>query len=200
MNDFYTRFYKELAGLDQVITGGETIRTFIRVLGLRDSALYNSLSVIPINIVEEMETMVKSYIEFENAKEGRKATQKETKKEVQEEKRPDQRPPKAGLDDHKCHPIIMRPKREVYETITPLTQEISVILAEMERKDLATPPAPRKRDAPMGNDLNKYCRYDRCKGHNTDDCKILKNDIENLIEKGFLKNFVVRREYRRNPR
>lgn len=87
MNDFYTRFYKELAGLE-VITGGETIFTFIRVLGLRDSALYNSLSVIPINIVEEMETMVKSYIEFENAKEGRKATHKETKKRYKKRRDP----------------------------------------------------------------------------------------------------------------
>lgn len=54
--------------------------------------------------------------------------------------------------------------------------------------------APQKNGAPMGFDLDQYCWYHRCKGHITDDCKILKRDIVILIQKGFLKNFVVRRE------
>lgn len=33
LEDFYTRFNKEIVGIDLVITGGETIRAFIRALG-----------------------------------------------------------------------------------------------------------------------------------------------------------------------
>lgn len=52
--------------------------------------------------------------------------------------------------------LVSLPNRKVYETFTPLTQEISVALAEMERKNLATPPTPRKSDTTMGSDLNQY--------------------------------------------
>lgn len=42
LGDFYNRFNKELAEIDQVITGGETIHAFVRALGPRGSALYDS--------------------------------------------------------------------------------------------------------------------------------------------------------------
>lgn len=48
------RFNKELAEIDQVIIGGETIRAFVRALGPKGFALYDSLSVILVNIVEEI--------------------------------------------------------------------------------------------------------------------------------------------------
>lgn len=80
LGDFYTRFNKELVGIDQVITDNETIRAFVRALGPTCSALYDSLSVIPVNTMEEMAARVNSYIDLEIAKEGRK-TYKEMKKE-----------------------------------------------------------------------------------------------------------------------
>lgn len=77
---------------------------------------------------------------------------------------------------------------------------ISIILAEMKRKYLVTPPAPRKNSALMGMELDKYCQYHYCNGHNTDGDKILKRDIENMIQKGFLKDFVAWREESRSLR
>lgn len=70
--DFYTGFNKKLTGIDQVITGAEMIRTIVRVLGLRGFALYDSMSVIPANTIEEMAIRVKSYINLEITEEGRK--------------------------------------------------------------------------------------------------------------------------------
>lgn len=52
----------------------------------------------------------------------------------------------------------------------------------------------------MGSDLDQYCLYHRCKGHNTDEFKILKRDIEDLIQKRVLKNFVARKERSGSPR
>lgn len=54
-------------------------------------------------------------------------------------------------------------------------------------------------DTPMGTDMNQYHRYHRCKGHSTNDCKIIKRDIKNLIQKGLLKSFVARRELSKSP-
>lgn len=98
LDDFYNRFNKELAEIGQFITVGKTIHAFVRALLPRVSALYDSLNVIMVKTVEEMAAWVKSYIDMEIAKEGRK-THKETKKEIQERKRPEQRSPKAGHDD-----------------------------------------------------------------------------------------------------
>lgn len=94
LGDFDTKFNKELTGIDQVITGDETIRAFLRALGLRVSALYDNLSVIPVITVEEMAVMVKSSIDLEITKEGRKMTHKETEKVVQVGKKIEKHPSK----------------------------------------------------------------------------------------------------------
>lgn len=129
MGNFSTRFNKELIGIDQVITGGGTIRTFVRAIGPKGSTGYDNVSVIPVNTVEEMVTSVKFYIDLEITKEGRKTANKETKKGTQKGKMPDQRPPKAEYDDQKCRPRIPRLNREVHGFFRPLTQEIPVGLA-----------------------------------------------------------------------
>lgn len=85
--------------------GGETICAFVRALGPRGFDLYNNLSVISVNNVEEMTATVKSYNSLEISKEGRK-THKEMKKKVDEEKRHEQRLPKVGHNDQKRHPVL----------------------------------------------------------------------------------------------
>lgn len=52
--------------------GGETIHAFVRALGPRGSSLYDKLTVISVNTVEEMTTRVKSYNDLENTKESGK--------------------------------------------------------------------------------------------------------------------------------
>lgn len=76
------RFNKELAEIDQVIIGGETIRAFVRALGPKGFALYDSLSVILVNIVEEIAVQGKPYNNLKIINKGRKLP-KEAKKEYQ---------------------------------------------------------------------------------------------------------------------
>ena len=51
------------------------------------------------------------------------------------------------------------------------------------------------RGDPNKRNRNKYCRFHRDHGHNTDECYDLKQQIENLIRQGKLKNFLGR-EYK----
>ncbi|GAA0166408.1 hypothetical protein LIER_21565 [Lithospermum erythrorhizon] len=50
----------------------------------------------------------------------------------------------------------------------------------------------RMRRAPDRRDKNCYCEYHREHGHDTNECRIFKSEIEKLIKKGYLKEFVDR--------
>ncbi|GAV71942.1 hypothetical protein CFOL_v3_15431, partial [Cephalotus follicularis] len=52
---------------------------------------------------------------------------------------------------------------------------------------------PEKMKAPAENrSVEKYCRYHRDHGHDTEECRQLKNQIEDLIRKGHLRKYVDR--------
>ena len=49
---------------------------------------------------------------------------------------------------------------------------------------------PRRVDRPMGKNQEEYCIYHRTRGHSTDHCKELKNQIEMIIQEGHLQRYV----------
>ncbi|GAV73298.1 hypothetical protein CFOL_v3_16784, partial [Cephalotus follicularis] len=52
---------------------------------------------------------------------------------------------------------------------------------------------PEKMRAPAENkSMEKYCRYHRDHGHDTEECRQLKNQIEDLIRKGHLRKYIDR--------
>ncbi|GAA0171140.1 hypothetical protein LIER_25245 [Lithospermum erythrorhizon] len=52
---------------------------------------------------------------------------------------------------------------------------------------------------PHRRDLKKYCEYHKDHGHDTDDCRLLKAEIEKLIKRGQLREFV-KNDQRGSPR
>ncbi|CAA0839390.1 Unknown protein, partial [Striga hermonthica] len=76
-----------------------------------------------------------------------------------------------------------------FERYTPLRATKNEVLMYIRDKDyvkwptkMRTPANKRSRD--------KYCRFHRDHGHDTEDCETLKNEIEDLIRRGYLKKFV----------
>lgn len=104
----------------------------MRALGPKGSTLYENLSVISVNIVEEMTTRVKLYIDLQTADESR-MTHKELKKKAEEGKRLEKCLPKSGHDDRKCRPLLSQLSREGYGIFTVLNQHMSV--TKMNKKD-----------------------------------------------------------------
>ena len=49
--------------------------------------------------------------------------------------------------------------------------------------------------SPNVRDKNKYCRFHEDHGHNTEDCRDLKEQVEELIRKGRLQKYVKKNEY-----
>ena len=49
--------------------------------------------------------------------------------------------------------------------------------------------------SPNVRNKNKYCWFHKDYGHNTEDCRDLKEQIEELIRKGKLQKYVKKEEY-----
>ena len=49
--------------------------------------------------------------------------------------------------------------------------------------------------SPNIRDKNKYCRFHKDHGHNMEDCRDLKEQVEELIRKGKLQIYVKKSEY-----
>lgn len=61
----------------------------------------------------------------------------------------------------------------------------------MQLRDLDLLRNPKKiRTTPNRRDKSKYCRYHGDHGHNTNDYFDLKDEIEFLIQRGYLKDFI----------
>ncbi|KAK6150854.1 hypothetical protein DH2020_015786 [Rehmannia glutinosa] len=76
-----------------------------------------------------------------------------------------------------------------YSDYAPLKARRSEILVVAERKGLIQPPQPMKEN-PKRQKSEKYCHFHRDRGHTTEECHHLKNEIEKLIRRGYLKEFV----------
>ena len=102
--------------------------------------------------------------------------------------------PDQGREDKKSKkskdrsgPSEDKPKRH----FTPLTAPLGEVYAQI-KTDL---PEPRKMKTPdRRRDNSKFCRYHKDHGHETDDCWKLKEEIEKLIQRGLLRQYVDRKK------
>ena len=84
-----------------------------------------------------------------------------------------------------------RPRKSQFDRYTPLTMPKREILHQIQGQNMLKKPEPLK--TPFGRkNKNKYCRYHRDYGHDTEDCFELKEEIEALIRRGQLRHFVAR--------
>ena len=63
---------------------------------------------------------------------------------------------------------------------------LSNVFQRLQQKGLLKPvePRPLPNSLPPHINLNLYCPYHQMPGHNTDDCYILKDHIQGLIDSG----------------
>ena len=74
-------------------------------------------------------------------------------------------------------------------TFTPLSRPIQEVMVAIETQNLLTKSGKMK-SPPEKRNREKYYRYHRDHGHDTEDCFRLKMAIEMLIERGHLAEFV----------
>ncbi|KAL5576998.1 hypothetical protein UlMin_018697 [Ulmus minor] len=76
-----------------------------------------------------------------------------------------------------------------FREYTPTTVPVATIYSENEHLGIFTIP-PNIRTPVNRHDNTKYCRYHRDISHVTEECQVLKDEIERLIQRGQLRNYV----------
>ena len=76
-----------------------------------------------------------------------------------------------------------------FREYTPTTVPVATIYSENEHLGIFTIP-PNIRTPVNRRDNTKYCRYHRDIGHVTEECRVLKDEIKRLIQRGQLRNYV----------
>ncbi|XP_023897041.1 uncharacterized protein LOC112008911 [Quercus suber] len=77
---------------------------------------------------------------------------------------------------------------------TPLVMPVDKILMQIKDENFLKWPRPLH-SSPNICDKNKYCRFHKDHGHYTEDCRDLKEQIEELIRKGKLQRYVKKGEF-----
>ncbi|KAK3010617.1 hypothetical protein RJ639_010793 [Escallonia herrerae] len=88
--------------------------------------------------------------------------------------------------------IPEEPKRSrttLSKHFTPLTTSREHILNQIKGQDILKWPKPMRMPADR-RDAQLYCQFHKDHGHTTEECKVLRREIENLIARGHLKQFV----------
>ncbi|KAL0430663.1 UNVERIFIED_CONTAM: hypothetical protein Sradi_0692300 [Sesamum radiatum] len=82
------------------------------------------------------------------------------------------------------------PYRPKFHRYTPLATTRTKALMMVEKSNLLQWP-PQTRFTPTKRFSNKYCRFHREKGHDTEECYQLKDEIEILVRQGYFKEFIL---------
>ncbi|KAK2996476.1 hypothetical protein RJ639_025737 [Escallonia herrerae] len=82
-----------------------------------------------------------------------------------------------------------RPRALLSKSFTPLNTTREHILHQIKGQNIIKWPNPMRGPAER-RDTQVYCHFHKDHGHTTEECKVLQREIENLIAKGHLKQFV----------
>ncbi|GFS37364.1 hypothetical protein Acr_00g0051530 [Actinidia rufa] len=90
------------------------------------------------------------------------------------------------------------PPRRPEFTLPPLNAPVAQVLSEIKHEEFVKWPGKIKTD-PQKRNRNKYCEFHRDHGHNTEDCFQLKEQIADLIKRGYLRKYVAARPPPNSP-
>ncbi|XP_023888260.1 uncharacterized protein LOC136067296 [Quercus suber] len=163
--------------------------------GLRSRELVSSLAKNPPKTMAEMLLKAQKYMNAEDAlaaiRDGGRPGDKERKDD-------DRRGQKRERPNRRTNDGVRRKDDKGPQAVkfTLLIIPVDKILAQIKDEHYLKWPQPLH-SSPNVRDKNKYCRFHKDHSHYTEDCRDLKEQIEELIQKGKLQKFIKKGEYSR---
>ncbi|KAL0447792.1 UNVERIFIED_CONTAM: hypothetical protein Slati_1907100 [Sesamum latifolium] len=149
--------------------------------GLLDGDFFKSLAKKSVSKFDALLAQAAKYINMEEAQAAKKDSREEKRKEVREDA--PFKKPRGDLRDRKP------PFQRVNAVYTPLTIPITQAFMAVEEKGFITRPRSW-RDTPQRPKSDKFYRFHNDYGHTMEECRHLKNEIERLIQNGYLQEYV----------
>ncbi|KAL0395268.1 UNVERIFIED_CONTAM: hypothetical protein Slati_4493000 [Sesamum latifolium] len=149
--------------------------------GLLDGEFFKSLAKKPVSEFDALLARAAKYINMEDAQTAKKESRGEKRKDTKEET--PSKKPQTDSRERKA------PYQRINTVYTLLTEPITQALMAVEGKRLLARPRSW-RDGPQRSQLDKFCRFLNDYGHTTEECRLLKNKIERLIQNGYLQEYV----------
>ncbi|XP_052198308.1 uncharacterized protein LOC127805596 [Diospyros lotus] len=81
------------------------------------------------------------------------------------------------------------PPKMPFKSFTPLTEPRATILSSIAHTELIN--FPPHTNQPMGRNMDSFCKFHESPGHTTEQCRELRNQIEQLIREGKLDRFIL---------
>nr|XP_009405170.1 PREDICTED: uncharacterized protein LOC103988354 [Musa acuminata subsp. malaccensis] len=176
LSSFVNRFVAQIRGLPDA---HPSLLMQAFMMGLHPSRFFWSLVERPPTTVPEMLHRANQFVAAETWIVGKR---EEHKRGRPEQARGQQPPtPRRRLD--RPDPPTLRPP------VPSLAASRTKIFLQIREKGLLKAPVPMKSPRELA-DRSKYCRFHRQIGHNTEECRELKRQIEKLVRRGHLSRYV----------
>nr|XP_023889804.1 uncharacterized protein LOC112001873 [Quercus suber] len=190
LRSYVTRFTRGMLEVDE---SNDKVQLTTFKAGLKFRDFVASLAKNPPKSMAEALLKAQKYMNAEDALAAIDGTEKtrEKKKEKEDDKRGQKRDRTDRRNDDENRRRDDKNSRQM--KFTPLIMPVDQILAEIRDEQSLRWPRPLQ-SPPNVRDKRKYCRFHKDHGHYTEDCRDLKEQIEELIQKGKLQKYVRRGE------
>ncbi|XP_017434799.1 uncharacterized protein LOC108341654 [Vigna angularis] len=162
----------------------ETLRAFMqRYNETARRHFAEQLYADPPASLEELQSTIAKFIRIEDLRSSRKKQQQDTSNH--DIKKPLKRP----INDYKPD---RAPRKELgwiskYDHYTTLNAPRAKVLEEALHAELLT---VRRKATPQNADNSKACLFHMNHGHDTEECNMVKDELERLIRAGYLQNYI----------
>ncbi|XP_057471965.1 uncharacterized protein LOC130760604 [Actinidia eriantha] len=196
LKDFVKRFNQAIL---EVEDPSDKVVIMAMMEGLRPGPLFDSLSKNVPETLSALQSKADKYIaaeELAEAKRRRRGKDDHKRKEPDTRRtdyREETRNKRLDRDPKRFNERRPRtpPRRQEF-VLPPLNAPVAQVLSEIKHEEFIKWPGKIKTD-PQKRNRNKYCEFHRDHGHNTEDCFHLKEQIADLIKRGYLRKYVVAR-------
>ncbi|XP_057464641.1 uncharacterized protein LOC130754441 [Actinidia eriantha] len=202
LKDFVKRFNQATL---EVEDPSDKVIIMAMMEGLRPGPLFDSLSKNVPETLSALQSKADKYIAAEELAEAkrRRRGKEDHKRKEPEARRVEYRDEVRNKRPDRSfkRPDLRRPRtppRRLESILPPLNTPIAQVLSDIKHEEFVKWPGRIKTD-PQKRNRNKYCQFHRDHGHNTEDCFQLKEQIADLIKRGYLGKYVAARPPPNSP-